>query len=435
MSAFRHRTKPSAFRSGTGPVILSATAMGLMVSPDTLALLGRLSGTGGLTAAFLLAVGVAVHLFVARRYAHVHRRYPGPSGETTLISRFLGPHVATVLPVASRVSVAIGMAAGVLVSAGFVFNETFCYRFPNFAFAYLLLGVVLAFNLMGRAVSGPAQTALVATAVCGLLSLIVIGFAGGGGQTVTVPAKIPPAPFDGSLAAVPLLLFIGYDAAGFTADADSGSPGRSMVAVILFTGVLFGLWATVSARYVPAEKLIHTTIAHIRAARAIFGENGKMLMGIVVIAGACAAVNALFLAVTRMAGGMARNRLLPAFFRQKTIVRVALAAATAAVMAGGGAGSEKLDPFIRAGLLLWLLDYAAVQLALVRAAGPARGMKRRHVAAGWYTAVILIAGAVFMAWTGPQPALVIKIVSLLCATVWIFSFIWQKRISKRLGES
>ena len=62
----------------------------------------------------------------------------------------------------------------------------------------------------------------------------------------------------------------------------------------------FDAWNAAALIHVEASRLAGTSIPYILTARSILGQTGRIVMGIVVIAGACAAVNLLFQAVARM---------------------------------------------------------------------------------------------------------------------------------------
>jgi len=114
-------------------------------------------------------------------------------------------------------------------------------------------------------------------------------------------------------------------------------------------------------------------------------------MGVVVITGVCSAVNALLYAVSRMIAAMADQGLLPRLLArggpQAPIAAGILAGAVALMLAAGMAGHPELYVYTRAGLLFWLLHYAAVHLAAIKHPRPAdrpasRGVgRRRHMGA------------------------------------------------------
>lgn len=83
--------------------------------------------------------------------------YFRPPGRDRFMQKNLGNWAALLLPLSSRLSLTLVAATGLVATAGFVFNEVFVYWFPNFLFAYLLLGLILIVNLLGRVVWGRFQ--------------------------------------------------------------------------------------------------------------------------------------------------------------------------------------------------------------------------------------------------------------------------------------
>jgi amino acid transporter len=411
----------------TRPIVLTALAAGVMLSPDSLVLLGNAMGAAGVLFVIAVLTATVAHLLTALSYRKLSKSFPGPAGigsEAVFLKEILGPVPAIVLPLCSRVLFAVCAATGVLVTAGFVFNEVFLYWFPNFGFAFALLGVLLAINVLR--VSGAAQVFFVATSVIGLALLTVLGLAGAlekGAQTSTAVSTM------GTLKAAPvgLLLLIGYDLGG--QESVRGTEGElktgviysPMAVAIFIISVLFCLWGLVSARYVPLEKLAETTIPHTVAAREILGQKGRMVMGIVAIAGTCGAVNALFASVSRMLSGMAFQGLLPRFLTLPHISVLVLAGGTAASMALGMAGEPMLDILIKAGLCFWLLDYCAAYLCAM-VLGSRTGVVDRIVPA--VGILLMLAGLTGLFIFGKEIVLLAKSMFIIFTTILVFSLLW-----------
>jgi amino acid transporter len=178
-----------------------------------------------------------------------------------------------------------------------------------------------------------------------------------------------PVPFNIKSLALAPLLFIGYDLLTYTNGAGTNTKLTPMMLTGIFVfGLLAILWGLAAYLYVSPENLADTTLPHILTAKKIGGQAGRVIIGMVIISGTCAAVNVLIYAVSRMLTQMAANRLLPAIFTRfpsRPIVSLScLAGAIGLLMAIGFAGSDLLDKSIRAGSFFWLLNYAITQLAL-----------------------------------------------------------------------
>ena len=122
-------------------------------------------------------------------------------------------------------------------------------------------------------------------------------------------------------------------------------------------------------RFVAPARLAESTVPHMVAARAIGGASGRVVMGVVVLAGTCATVHALLSAGAHMLAGMAEHGLLPAWlrWRQARPALLVLAAGRMMMLAMGMAGEPETEVYTRAGVLFWLLHYAPCTLS-----GPCR---------------------------------------------------------------
>ena len=345
-----------------------AAGMGLLVSPDHLRLWGNLAGHLG--GGFWLAVvaAVIVYTWSAGSYRRLATASSGDSGyPASLRLRFGYPGVA--LALASRLSLTAGLSTGILVTAGFVFNETFVYWFPNFAFAFICLAIAALVHLGGYGIARKVQAAFVTLAVLGLLILTVAGFWRTGASPPSGP--VPSTALGLSSLFGGLLLFVGFDfgAAHKTSEGGSSIGLAAMTVALVASAIVLGLWSTVSLEHVSPVRLADSFIPYSLAARRIGGQFGRYLIGIVVIAGTLSAVITLFSVTGRMMAELARLALLPrccqgSGHRNPTAVFL-LTAVVAVMMAAGVAGAPELEVFIRAAFVLWLLHLTAIHLAAI----------------------------------------------------------------------
>jgi len=339
--------------------VLFAVALGIMLSPENLVILGQQSGGAGAAVFFGLALAAAVHFFTASAYV------PG-AGELTPFPGVCRPPLAVALSLASRGGFALWGVTTVLVTAGYVFNETFVPAYPNLGFSFTLLALLLVLNLLGRRWAGIFQVGFVSVALAGMVVLIVMGLLG---SPETLPqSQTPGLTWKQGLTQLPIFLFpfIGYELAAFLGAETGGYPGRSaapMLAGIVAAFCLFSLWCFVSFSYVPGLQLQESTVPYAYVAQAVAGENGPRIMGLVLLAGSLAAANALLLAVPLMASGLPPAGLLPVIFRGRVFILLLLAGGIALVMALGLGGSPNLPLYLKASALLWLLTYARQHLA------------------------------------------------------------------------
>ncbi|MDM8543889.1 amino acid permease [Desulfococcaceae bacterium HSG9] len=412
----------------------------LMFSPDTLILLGNLAGGAGDFLVGMIIIIGTFQILNAKSYNALARIYPQPAGEALFFKSIFGPLPAAVLSLISRLVFTVCAATGMLVASGFAFNEIFLYWFPNFAFAFILLGVILAINLLGEDIAQKAQIAFVVTAVSGIILLSFAGLAGTG--TVSTPVEAHHPALNMRNWASVCLLFAGFDLVYLnrpSKDVKRFNPYNYMVIGIISAGVLLGLWGLMSLKFVASHKLADTTIPHLIVARKILGQPGRIIMGIVIITGTCGAVNALFRGVSQITVGLAKERLLPAFFarnaKRAPLPLVVLTVTTALMMALGMAGADELDVYIRAGLLFWLLCYAMLHLAFLLA--------RRHedfsASLEYFphplvnsVAIFLLAVVSVLIYTDSEALLLIKFMVLMSAVILFLVFIGM-RLTKNIS--
>jgi len=143
----------------------------------------------------------------------------------------------TILSLGSRVAFTVCAATGLLATAGFTFNEVFVYWFPNFGFAFLLLGVLLAANLIGRGIPQGIQIACTGAALAGLLVLSGVG--------LTVQSAV--AESAQRIAAIPdpralfagVLILVGFDLGAY---APLGEAAQSRRAHVMAAGIILAPW-------------------------------------------------------------------------------------------------------------------------------------------------------------------------------------------------
>ena len=323
------------------PLVLG---LGILISPDTLVRLGDFMGNTGWTGLAVLTVATALFLLLA----------PALEKQQAVRKK---PGVNTFFPLILKFSATLFLSTGVLVSSGFVFNEVFIYWFPNFGFAFTLLALVLGIHLAGIQAALKAQVVFVSLTLICLLSLIIPGLAAPGSTAPAFPDQMPGL----SVFFVPLLLWVGVDLGALS--PGSGKTGYHKISnalgvTITLAGIIFLLWGVVSILQVPLGKLSGSSIPHLKTARAIMGDQGRYLMGAVIIFGSLSGVNALFTACRMTAAGIAGSGFLPRGIDR--YVPFVLAAGTGLMMAMGLAGGENLEIWIQAVFILWLLSYSGI---------------------------------------------------------------------------
>ena len=285
-----------------------AWVIGILFAPTNLIILGNSAGSLGFGFIFLLFLAGCAYIIHSHCYTDTAAFRPGAAGEFDRIASALGPTAAVIFSIVPRTLLAVFLSTATLAASGFVFNEVFVHRFPNFAFAFLMLGTLLAINLFSRRLSGKTQILLSAIAAAGLSVLSIAGIYEWLKTSEIVATAAFISPLKGSFSI--LLLFVGFDLLILTRNKssdDASSLRRHLITGLVVAGTVFCFWGIASVLNVPVARLAKTTIPHIIAAKNILGENGRIIMGLVVISGSGAAVNILLVAVGGRVADMSRN--------------------------------------------------------------------------------------------------------------------------------
>jgi amino acid transporter len=205
-----------------------------------------------------------------------------------------------------------------------------------------------------------------------------------------------------------------------------------MALSLVLAALVFGVWGVVSRHWVAPIRLAESTVPHMVAARAIGGAGGRVVMGVVVLAGTCAAVHAFLSGGAHMLAGMARDGLLPAWlsWRQPRPALLVLGAGPAVMMAMGMAGEPETEVYTRAGVLFWLLLYAAIHLAVL--VGPCRQTPRAAWGRGTTPAVVSLLslgalglGMIGLVWIDREASHLIVFMVFAGASASVLSLAWR----------
>ena len=328
-----------------------AIPIGVMLSPETLVLLGNSAGYNGKLFFLSVAIAAAVSSMCAYSIFYLGRQ-ADEGNELFLLAKVLGRFPAAALVISARLSVTLLVATSVLVTAGFAFNEIFVYWFPNFGFAFLLLGFILVCNIIDKSWAANFQLLLISCILLSFSVLLIEGLFSSASSNISTQAGELTSL---AVASGALLLFLGFD---LIINSQAKNKLISALAAICTIFMLFILWGAISRAYVPSASLIESSLPHLKAARAIMGQNGRLLMGVVVICGATAAVNGLFLYMGQTAYDLAEQEIIPRFKGEKTLHRLAvilLSLTIGILMMSGLAGEDKLTIYYRGALVLWLV--------------------------------------------------------------------------------
>ena len=266
--------------------------------------------------------------------------------------------IQTSKDLAATGSLTIFLSTGILVTAGFTFNETFLYWFPNFGFSAILLAIILIIHLIGEKAVHLSQKVFISCALLSLLTIIVAGLLSHSNisensyqlmkSSITSTKTI-------SLITGGLLFYLG------TVHLLSRQiSSRQIVSIIAFGTLLLILWQIVSLKHIPQDKLAESTIPYVLVGREILGQTGRILIGIAIITGTCAATN-YFMSLATSAGSSLVMGLSSFSTRgeiiTKRIFSLLFVATIGICMASGLAGEPHLELYIYGALLLWVLSH------------------------------------------------------------------------------
>ncbi|MHC1742524.1 MAG: hypothetical protein AB9873_05775 [Syntrophobacteraceae bacterium] len=420
----------------------AAIAIGLLLSPESLTKLGNGIGQSGAHFLWLIAFTALAYLANAWSYDRLQHFLQGTTVESYPLGSLLGRRGSHLLPLVTRLPAFVCYGTAVLATAGFVFNEVFVYWFPNFAFAFLLLGLLLVVCLITPRAALMLQSIFSGVAIAGLIALIVAGFAGWS------KAPLPETMATGALGMRPailcLMLFMGFELAiyGPPARVRHYPVSRFVVAAL---AVLFLLWTVVSIHFVPLQNLVESSLPHMLTARSILGETGRGIMGIVVLAGCCGVVNGSLLAMYGLASDLLRfderdDSTPGKWITPGRIGILLLAGGMAVALASGQAGEPELEVWLRGSALLWLLGYAVFHLALcvLTFHGPPAGRASAGLFQnrGWgHAALLLLFFGLVVAsvWTEPEKAHLLAFMLVAPLASCIILLAWRRVTAGRNG--
>lgn len=423
----------------------AALALGFLLSPESLTKLGNGVGQGGRYFLALLVFAALVHVVNGSSYDRLQQFLPGSTIETHPLRSLLGQRVSTLLPLVTRVPAFVCFGTAVLATAGFVFNEVFVYWFPNFGFAFLLLGCVFVVNFLSPRAALGVQLVCVGISVAGLLALSAVAFAGWNAASVLETVGKEGVGFH--LPGVCLTLFMGFELSVYAPPAESGGPKPNPASrfVVAFTAVLFLLWGVASMHFVPMDKLSESSLPHMLASRIILGETGRAIMGTVVLAGCSGVVNGSFLALSGLASGKISpappDAVDPPRRASGRVGILLLAAAIASFLGTGLAGEPELDVWLRGSVLLWLMGYIAFQSALwafrPKGAFAAPDQSGLFNYRSWVHGILAVAFLVMAAvsvWTDPERKALTAFILLAPLASSIILVPWYRIVAGRKRE-
>lgn len=404
-------------------IFLAALIWAWALTPESLVFVDKGGGLSGLAMIAYLGFGCILAMLCSSVIHDRRLKDTGKVSDYEVLLRMYGRLVSISLVFGGRVPLLLLASTGMLVTAGFAFNEIYLYWFPNFLFASLLLGAIGLINLFKEKYALFLQ---LVSAVLVFAALLILILHGGGGNGLAGSGTAPAAGrgFDLSLLVLGFLSFLGFDF--------HRSTGETRVVFFSLVSVfgLLSLWVWLVVGHVAADTLATVEVAYMFAARSVAGEEGRYVMGAAVIGGVVCGVNGLFIVVRRCFEDIARE-LHGRYGRHHNSVMVGIFVLIIEIMMlGGVAGEGVLRLQIRASIVLWL----CYLLSRVIAGGHLLRQKRcRKGWLGYGLAPLLVLMALVLVFQRGGWHYLIEFVAVIVAATVLLSFAWMK-VAERLKE-
>lgn len=405
-----------------------------LLSPDSLSIAGNSIGKGGwyflipFFLAFVVSCWASNIIYRVTRHINIGIQ---PSMSPSEKTHSMGSLIYLTLTFGCCLSLVLFIPTGTLLTAGFLFNETFLYQFSHYNFSFVMLAVVLLPHLFNEKLPVAMQAFSFCATICCLFILILFGLLSGqdyfsttAGITTKVvdPLQIPFSFW--VLFCTSMLLFLGYD------------QGKSYLlhwryrVLLLSTGaIIIGLWCAASLLHVPQIHLTFSTIPYILGAQEILGPPGRIVIGVMIICGTFSVVNGLFIITNRLITQqlVSATPFNPAVFSiiRQRYYKVIVSTIIGLFLATGLEWEEELETFIYGSLLLWLLLTAVrIQAGLLAFQKAGGNTSRIH----FFLPLLFLASFISLVLTHTQPTTLVAYILLILAVASTITAAWLLNI-------
>ena len=290
-------------------------ASGAMISSGLFILPGIASARTGpsLFISYIIASFLALPALLSK--AELATAMPKAGGDYFFITRTMGLSVGTIGGAASWFSLSLKSAFALVGMGAYV---SLIMDVPVNIIAILLCIFFVAINIKGAKEAGMFQRFLVAGLFAALIFYIIKGFA-----AVDVHRFVPFMPYGKmSVFATAGFVFISYG--GLTKIASLAeevrSPGRNiplgMILSIITVSIFYALVIFVTTGVLDPEKLYHSLTPIADGAEMSMGVFGNAVMAVAALLAFISTANAGIMAASRYPIAMARDKIVPAFFKK-----------------------------------------------------------------------------------------------------------------------
>lgn len=398
----------------------TSIAIGFMISPLSLVILGNSAGNLGKWFLWALPCIAVIHLWTA--YLYFWFLNSPDFNEKITINKVDLRWFFTTLQFSSLIPFCIGASTLILAMAGYALNEIFFYWFPNLLFSICFLIFIVALNFLIPDASRHIQKWAVVVFVVSMLILIALGFLNRANQVSEIHEVVQPTYVDWRSMALLFWLFMAADLAYYY---DAAYQKRSsfvlisIITAIIAVVAVFWFWGNVSMNFSSSQRLSDSTVPHSVVARAISGETGRKIMGIAILAGSFASVNTLLMGVSSVVVSKARSGQIFSMLTKKVLqgnmIMVILSIGILSMLIAGMAGKNFTETLCRSAFYLWLISHGILNLYVIRQiSGSVKMENRGLVLPGIVAAATFMSGTVVLLVTDPD---------MLIALILVFVFI------------
>lgn len=394
--------------------------MGVMVAPLSLPVIGNSAGMLGTSLLWSLPVVAMLNLLTIHRYVTFilpQNAVPSEKHPTSFIQTII-----KILQLSALVPFCIAASTLILASSGYTFNETFVRWFPNLLFSVCFLIFILSANIAGEAISKLIHNIAILLFAGSMMLLIGIGLLALEGplfENINTPST---SSFNGRSFFMLFWLFMAAELAIYhnKQNGNQQTNPYSMFVAFIAAFLIFLLWGVVSMATTPLETLAESTGPQSVTAHLIAGATGRKIIGVALLSGSYAAVNMLLLGTSAVLGislQPAKNQTqlfgkrLNIDFKIKWLIFF-LSILVLIMLLSGMAGKEITFTLKRGAFYIWLIVYAAFNLAVLEHQVLSRTSGKAFLLANMAASVIYITAFIILISTDPETKAVIAFISV-----------------------
>ena len=302
-------------KKGLGLLDVFCIAAGAMISSGLFVLPGIASAKVGpaLFLSYILASFIAMPTIFSK--AELVTAMPKAGGDYFYISRSMGSVAGVIGGLSSWFSLSLKAAFALIGMAAYL---KLVVPFNVKPVALVLCLVFVALNLIGIKQAAKTQVILVLGLLAALLFFIFFGF-----PAIRIERYTPFVPFGiSSVFAAAGFVFISYGGVTKIASVaeEIKNPGRNiplgMIFSLILMGIAYALVVFITSGLVGQQRLQYSLTPIADAAGNLCGTAGVIIMAVAAILAFVSTANAGIISASRYPLAMARDRLLPGFFKR-----------------------------------------------------------------------------------------------------------------------